>query len=73
MAGPLSNVNNGTRLAIGIVLLWFGGACLFVAFMSGKVPALTTGTGSGGQAQGPSNASELAVGIANAVQAQEKG
>ena len=42
MAG-LGGSSNGTKLAIGILLIWFGGFCLYVSFMSGKVPSLTTG------------------------------
>lgn len=53
----------GTQLAGGIVLLWLGGACLFVAFESGKIPAF---------AKGPTDAGSLASGLAAAVQSQEK-
>lgn len=71
MAGIGSDISHGTKLAIGIILLWFGGACLFIAFMSGKVASLTVGTDSGGAAQGPRDVSELVERVASNVQAAE--
>jgi hypothetical protein len=56
-------------LAVGILLLWFGGSLLFVAFMSGKAPGLTTGTSKDGKAQGPKDLSELLGRVAENVQA----
>jgi hypothetical protein len=65
--------SQGTQLALGIVLLWFGGLCLFVAFMSGKIAALTASTDSTGTARGPADASGLVSSLAKAVQAAEIG
>lgn len=59
-------MGRGTQLAVGIILLWFGGFCLFVAFLSGKTSLLTT---SGGH--GPADASQLASTLASAVQQHE--
>lgn len=39
-----ANLSKGTKLAMGIVLLWLGGGLLFIAFMSGKVDSLAAGT-----------------------------
>lgn len=70
MAGGLmKETSKGAKLAIGIVLLWFGGACLFVAFLSGKVSSLTTGKDQDGNPQGPHNVSELMVRTSENVQA----
>lgn len=66
MASLTKDISRGTELAIGIVLLWFGGLCFFVAFMSGKIAALTTS--SGGKSSGPKDISGLAVAISAAVQ-----
>lgn len=66
--GLTSELDKGTRMAIGVVLLWISGALLFVAFMSGKINALTSGIGTGGEAQGPHDASELVSTLANDVQ-----
>lgn len=60
---------NGVRLAVGILLLWFGAVCLFVAFMSGKTGSLTSHVNQDGKAVGPRDASELAVRLAENVQA----
>lgn len=70
---PGKQLSQGTQLALGIVLLWFGGLCLFVAFMSGKIAALTTGTDSSGKTRGPADASGLVSTVAKAVQAAEIG
>lgn len=59
-------MGRGTQLAVGIILLWFGGFCLFIAFLSGKTSLLTT---SGGH--GPTDASQLATTLASAVQQHE--
>ncbi len=67
MATSTNDISRGTELALGIVLLWFGGLCFFVAFMSGKISALTT-TDSGGKSSGPRDVSGLAVAISAAVQ-----
>lgn len=64
-------MSHGTKLAVGILLVWFGGVCLFIAFMSGKVPSLNTGT-TDGKAQGPKDVTGLLTGVANAVQQQEQ-
>lgn len=58
-------------MAIGVVLLWVGGALLFVAFMSGKVSGLTIGKSADGTPQGPRDASELVQRLAATVQASE--
>ena len=60
---------NGVRLAVGILLLWFGAGCLFVAFMSGKTGSLTSHVNQDGKPVGPRDASELAVRLAENVQA----
>lgn len=59
-------MSQGTKLAVGIILLWFGGFCLFVAFMSGKIAGLTTSSG-----QGPSNVTELTQSLAASIQQHE--
>lgn len=64
---------HGTQLALGIALIWFGGVLLFVAFMSGKIAALTTSTDSSGQVHGPADAGSLLSSLAKAVQAAEVG
>lgn len=66
-------LSQGTQLALGIVLLWFGGLCLFVAFMSGKIAALTASTDSTGATHGPADASGLVSTLAKAVQSAEIG
>ena len=38
----IQNVSKGTKLALGIVLLWAGGLCLFIAFEAGKAASLAT-------------------------------
>lgn len=87
MAGPnvVSEMPKGTRLAIGILLIWFGGFGLYVAFMSGKVPSLTTGKlvgkdgkpvkGADGKqlGAGPKNLSELLVRTSANFQALQGG
>lgn len=72
MAGVGHEMSKGVKLALGIILLWFGGACLFVAFMSGKVDSLTTGTNKNtGKAEGPHDMSELVSRLAANVQTAE--
>lgn len=73
MASLTSDISHGTRLAIGIVLLWFGGVCLFVAFLSGKISSLTASTDAGGTGHGPKDVSELVSSVAKNVQAAEQG
>lgn len=34
--------SRGTRIALGIVMLWAGGLCLFIAFEAGKTASITT-------------------------------
>jgi hypothetical protein len=63
--------DRAVKLAVGILLLWVGGALLFVAFMSGKVDSLTIGKDASGKAQGPRDASELIGRLATNVQAAE--
>lgn len=58
----------GAQIAIGILLLWFGGTMLFIAFMSGKADSLTIGASRDGKRQGPRDASELVTRLADAVQ-----
>lgn len=53
-------VSRGTRLALGIVLLWAGGLCLFIAFEAGKAASLATA---------PKDVPELVKGIASTAQA----
>ncbi len=60
---------SGVRLAVGILLLWFGLTCLFIAFMSGKTGSLTSHVNQEGKPVGPRDASELAVRLAENVQA----
>lgn len=69
MAG---SVAHGTKLAIGIFLLWLGGLFLFVAFLSGKVASLTESTDADGTAHGPSDVSGLVTQVAKGVQAAEQ-
>lgn len=56
-------MGDGTRLAIGVLLLWVAAAAFFVAFMSGHSDALTVGTGKDASGKtvpvGPRNVSEL--------------
>jgi hypothetical protein len=66
---PKTGLNQGTKLAIGVLLLWFAGACLFVAFLSGKVDSLTQGTDQSGNPQGPADFSSLIVRLAQNAQA----
>jgi hypothetical protein len=63
--------DRAAKAALGILLVWLGGALLFVAFMSGKTASLTVGKDSAGKSQGPRDASELVGRIATAVQAAE--
>ncbi len=76
-AAAVSTANDlrprGITLASAVLLLWFGGMCLYVAFMSGKSPAMTVGTSRDGKAQGPKDASELVTRIAANVQAAQGG
>lgn len=67
------NTSQGTKLAIGIVLLWFAGFCFFVAFMSGKVASLTIGTDQNGNPSGPRDMPELMERVSANVQALEGG
>ena len=67
--GPAGGMSGGAKMAIGVLLLWFGGACLFIAFMSGKVPSLTAHKDQNGKAVGPRDASELVTRVADNVQA----
>lgn len=60
-------------LAGGIVLLWFGGAALFVAFMSGKTASLTTGTSKDGKPQGPKDMREVVGRVVAGVRAAQSG
>lgn len=71
MALPGDSTRHGTKVAVAILLLWFAGMCLFIAFLSGKTAALTSGKDSSGKAQGPADMSELATRIADNVQALE--
>lgn len=59
----------GAQIAIGILLLWFAGLCLFIAFMSGKTPSLTVGKDRGGKPQGPKDVTELMGRLAENVRA----
>lgn len=69
MAGQGSDTGSGGKLALGILLLWFGGFLLFVAFMSGKVASLTAHVDQNGKPVGPLDMSELASRLADNVQA----
>ncbi|HJP74923.1 MAG TPA: hypothetical protein VJ914_11675 [Pseudonocardiaceae bacterium] len=71
--GVVKAAEHGTMLAFGIVFLWLGGFCLFIALMSGKISALSTGTDSSGKPQGPKDVSQLATSLAQGIQAQETG
>lgn len=71
MADATKELSRGTQLAIGIVLLWFGGLLLYVAFMSGKTAQLTDSTDTSGTAHGPSDISGLLASVANTVQAAQ--
>lgn len=73
MAKLVKDVEHGTMLAFGIVFLWLGGFCLFVALLSGKISALSTGTDSSGKPEGPKDASQLVTTLASSIQAQETG
>jgi len=64
-------MSRGTQLAIGILLLWFAGLCLFFAFLGGKTPALTSGRGSDGTPSGPRDMSGLVSRVAENIQAAE--
>lgn len=66
--GATSGMNQGTKLALSIVSLWVAGLCYFIAFLSGKVPSLTTGTDSTGNSQGPGDISQLTTRLAANVQ-----
>lgn len=68
---PQQAQQRAVKMALGVVLLWLGGALLFVAFMSGKVGSLTVGKTSTGTPQGPRDASELVQRLAASVQAAE--
>lgn len=70
--GAQQAAQRGVMLALGIVLLWAGGAFLFVSFMSGKTSPLIVGQDQKGNAVGPRDASELTVRLAETVQAAEK-
>lgn len=67
--GAQAAAQRGAQIAVGILLLWFGGACLFVAFMSGKTPSLVTGTDRSGKPQGPKDITELLGRVSGVVQA----
>jgi hypothetical protein len=68
---PGASTQHGTKVAVAIVLLWFAGLCLFIAFLSGKAASLTVGTDSAGNPQGPADASQLVSRLAENVQALE--
>jgi hypothetical protein len=68
---PGESTRHGTKVAVAIVLLWFAGLCLFVAFLSGKAASLTVGKDQAGHPQGPADASELVSRLAENVQALE--
>lgn len=72
MAGAVSGMTRGTKLALGIVFLWFGGACLFIAFMSGKTSSLTIGTKADGSTQGPQDVSDVVTRLAANIQTNEQ-
>jgi hypothetical protein len=65
-------IAHGTKIAIGIFLLWLGGLCLFVAFLSGKIASLTESTDAAGAGQGPKDVSGLVTQVAKGVQAAEQ-
>ena len=71
MAQGDGDTGSGGKLALGILLLWFGGFCLFVAFMSGKTASLTSHVDQHGNPVGPTNASEVVSRLAENVQAAE--
>lgn len=71
MPMPGASTQHGTKVAVAIVLLWFAGLCLFVAFLSGKAASLTVGKDQAGNPQGPADASELVSRLAENVQALE--
>lgn len=73
MAKLVKDVEHGTMLAFGIVFLWLGGFCLFVALLSGKITSLSTGTDSAGKPEGPKDVSQLATTLAASIQSQETG
>ena len=58
-AAVQSGAERGAQIAVGILLLWFAGLCLFIAFMSGKTPGLTVGKDKSGKPQGPKDVTEL--------------
>lgn len=64
-----AGAERGAQIALGIVLLWFAGFCLYVAFMSGKTPAMTVGVDKSGKPQGPKDITELAGRLSENVQA----
>jgi hypothetical protein len=63
--------SHGTMLAIGIVLLWFAGACFFVAFLSGKAASMTIGADSSGKPVGPTDIGSLIGRVSDNVAALE--
>lgn len=63
------DIAHGTKAAVGILLLWLGGACLFLAFLSGDIADLTV-TDSTGAKTGPKNVSSLITTIAKGIQTQ---
>ena len=71
MAAGEEPAHRGVMLAVGIILIWFGMVSLYVAFMSGKTPALTVGTSKDGKAQGPKDATELMGRLAANIQAAQ--
>lgn len=73
MAKLVKDVEHGTMLAFGIVFLWLGGFCLFIALLSGKVSSLSTGTDSSGKPEGPKDVSQLASTLATSIQQHETG
>ena len=77
MAGQSGGMGNGTKLAIGVLLLWISGGAFFVAFMSGHSPTLTVGTAKDAQGKtvnvGPRNVSDLVSRASATLQALEGG
>lgn len=71
MAAGEEPAHRGVMLAVGIILIWFGMVSLYVAFMSGKTPALTVGTSKDGKTQGPKDATELMGRLAANIQAAQ--
>lgn len=69
MAAGDASGGSGVRMALGIVLVWFGGAALFVAFMSGKTPSLAVGRDASGKLVGPRTGPELLGRVARNIQA----